>query len=132
MVPSNQVSPTYSAMTTIPPHLSRDAFESASDVDVSRLCSDLARCLHAALASPSDWTQTAYALVQGLRDMGHDLWSFDDNSPDFQVWCGDWLRPRASGELLLELANPAAVRVIWRSATAEPMIVVWPLHSNLE
>ena len=126
----NQVPPTHSDMVTIPPHLSRNAFESASDVHVSQLCLDLARCLHAALASAPDWTQAAYALVDELRDMEHDLWSFDDNSPDFQVWCGDWSRPRASGELLLELANPAAVRVTWRGAAAEPTSAVWPIQSQ--
>lgn len=53
------------------------------------------------LRDSGDPEKESRQLVEELRQLGHDLWSFDE-STDFQIWCGDWVRPKEPHELILE------------------------------
>ncbi|MFT3774458.1 MAG: hypothetical protein QM820_54555 [Minicystis sp.] len=85
----------------------------AETAAVAVLCSDFARELSGCFAENGDWERTCHVIIETLRSVGHDLWSFDEG-PDFQLWCGDWTRPRADGELLLEFRPHNYVQVSWR------------------
>jgi hypothetical protein len=55
------------------------------------------------LQTTSDPEKEGYVVVEELRKLGHDLWSFDE-SDDFQRWCGDWVNPKHPYELFLEIS----------------------------
>jgi hypothetical protein len=65
---------------------------------VLELSVELTRRLRAA----EDPEREGRALVEELRGLGHDLWSFDE-SDDFQLWCGDYVSPKQPWELVLEI-----------------------------
>ena len=77
--------------------------------DRSRLVQELAAELTRRLQAASDAEAEARVLVQELRTLGHDLWSFDE-SLDFQIWCGDWVTPEQHYELILELRYESGTR----------------------
>jgi hypothetical protein len=52
------------------------------------------------LRDSGDPEKESRQLVEELRALGHDLWSFDE-STDFQIWCGDWVKPKHPYELIL-------------------------------
>jgi hypothetical protein len=62
------------------------------------LSDELTRRLRAATAP----AQEGYAIVDELRRLGHDLWSFDE-SDDFQAWCGDWTKMPRPFQLIVQL-----------------------------
>jgi len=52
------------------------------------------------LQATSDPANEGYSLVEELRRLGHDLWSFDEDD-DFQIWCGSWTARKHPWELIL-------------------------------
>ena len=69
---------------------------------------ELTRRLQAAERPDEEIART----IEELRHLGHDLWSFDA-SDDFQVWCGDWIAPKAPYELFVDFryGNGEAIEV---------------------
>jgi hypothetical protein len=53
-------------------------------------------------------------LIDELRTLGHDLWSFDSDGEDFESWCGDWTRADGGGPLTITFHYPSEVEVSWR------------------
>jgi len=51
-------------------------------------------------------------LVDELRSLGHDLWSFDTDGESFEIWCGDWTSA-AGGRLLITFGYPREAEVTW-------------------
>jgi hypothetical protein len=118
-------------MTPTLERFSREAFDRADQAGLDKLCSDLAERLSELFAKAPDWTQAAYSIVQELRRIGHDLWSFDDDSPDSQAWCGSWAEPQTSGELILEFETPSEVGVSWRAEDSRVASARWPQEPGL-
>ena len=58
--------------------------------------------------------QNITQVIEELRKIGHDLWSFDNND-DFQSWCGDWSKTENIGKLVLEFTKNAPVKVSWNN-----------------
>ncbi|MCY1073258.1 hypothetical protein [Archangium lansingense] len=57
-------------------------------------------------------------MAMELRELGHDLWSFDE-STHFQAWCGNWSNPSRPTELIVEFTYrdeeaPRTVSVTFR------------------
>jgi hypothetical protein len=50
----------------------------------------------------SDPENEGRSVVEELRQLGHDLCSFDE-SDEFQSWCGNWINPQHPYELLVEI-----------------------------
>ena len=73
--------------------------------DRSPILDELAAALSERLRSASDPCAEAYVLLDELRQLGHDLWSFDE-SDDFQIWCGSWLQPGRPEQLIVTLRYP--------------------------
>jgi hypothetical protein len=69
------------------------------------------------------WHGTAYAVIDALRSVGHDLWSFDEDGDGWQAWCGDYSRSDPSpAELILEFRKPDHVEVTWRRGNPKTVI----------
>jgi hypothetical protein len=81
----------------------RFSYESfVHSADPAALARALSDELTRRLRATATRAQEGYALVDELRRLGHDLWSFDE-SDDFQAWCGDWTRPPRPFELIVQL-----------------------------
>ena len=59
---------------------------------IEELGEELTRRLRAAM----DPENEGRAIIEELRNLGHDLWSFDE-SDDFQIWTGDWVAQSSLG-----------------------------------
>ncbi len=53
-------------------------------------------------------------LIDELRLLGHDLWSFDSDGEEFESWCGDWTQAGGGGPLWITFRYPREVEVSWR------------------
>jgi len=95
--------------------ISPAAFDAADAADVADLCRRLAERVSALFQAPTEsWQSTAFAAIEGLRSVGHDLWSLDDDGDGWQTWCGDYSQPAPSpAELILEFRAPDGVEVTW-------------------
>lgn len=52
-------------------------------------------------------------LIQGLKDIGHDIWHWDSPG-NLSIWGGDYMRPETAGKVTVEFEHPRTVRVGWR------------------
>jgi hypothetical protein len=88
-------------MASLDSRFSYDAMVAASDR--TSLVVDLGAELTRRLLASGDPEKESRRLVEELRALGHDLWSFDE-SIDFQDWCGDWVSPKQPYELFLSFS----------------------------
>ena len=51
------------------------------------------------------------SIIEGLRLVGHDLWSFDEEN-DFEIWCPDYSGGQGRG-LILTFRVDGPVEVDW-------------------
>ena len=51
-------------------------------------------------------------LVQGLKDIGHDIWD-NDVGGDQQTWSADYERLAKASKLVVKFGFPGTVRVGW-------------------
>jgi hypothetical protein len=101
----------------------RFSYESfVSSSDRAALATELSAELTRRLRSSTRPASECYALIDELRQLGHDLWSFDE-SDDFQIWCADWTKPPRPFELLVELhyaeEQPSSALTIFRPTERE-------------
>jgi hypothetical protein len=96
---------------TLPEDFSPARFVAADPTEREHLCGRLAETLSQEFRVGREWTETAYGVIQELRKLGHDLWSFDDESPRFQIWCPDWSRTTGALDLTLHFDAPDFVSV---------------------
>jgi hypothetical protein len=61
---------------------------------------------------------TANRLVEELRALGHDIWSFDSDGETFEIWCGDYTKKGGGGPLSIEFRYPNKVGIEWRGREA--------------
>jgi hypothetical protein len=52
-------------------------------------------------------------LIQGLKDIGHDIWHWDSPG-NLSIWGGDYMRPESAGKLTVEFEHPRTVRLGWQ------------------
>jgi hypothetical protein len=83
-----------------------------------RLETALARTLENEVSLARFFTRT-HMLIDELRAIGHDLWSFDSDGVGFEIWCGDWTRPEIGGPLVITFRAPSSVEVEWRESPRE-------------
>ncbi|WNG50561.1 hypothetical protein F0U60_45370 [Archangium minus] len=92
--------------------------------DRARLCQELEQVLTARVRSAPSPEEEGHRIAMELRELGHDLWSFDE-STDLQVWCGNWANPTRPYELIVEVSyrdkeEPRTVSVSFRARTPHP------------
>ena len=100
----------------------RFSYESFARSDNAALATELSLELTRRLRSSPSPAHECYAIVDELRQLGHDLSSFDE-SDDFQIWCADWTKPPRPFELLLELhyaeGEPPSALTVFRPTDRE-------------
>jgi len=75
---------------------SKAAFDRANDAGRATLSAELCEALTERLKGTPDFHQGVNQLVTELRDIGHDLWSFDE-SDEMEVWCPNYQTPNGPG-----------------------------------
>jgi hypothetical protein len=55
-------------------------------------------------------------LIGRLKAIGHDLWGFDSDGEDFEIWCGDYSGKRAGGPLTVTFRYPGTVELGWSTS----------------
>lgn len=94
---------------------SREVFERAEGDHLLALCQDLASVVSRRFEGPAHlWATTGYAIVEELKRLGHELWSYDEGH-DFQMWSGDHREPGGVLRFSVYLHQPNAVEIIWRA-----------------
>jgi len=68
--------------------------------------------------SLAEFFARTHVLVDELRAIGHDLWSFDGDGAEFETWCGDWTRSEMRARLIVTFRTPCSVEVEWREPPA--------------
>lgn len=89
----------------------KDAFLRANQVDRERLCADLGGKLGAHLATSASFHSAVKELVRELRELGHDLWSYDE-SDDFEIWGPNYEKPTGAG-IVVTFNIEDGVRIEW-------------------
>jgi hypothetical protein len=88
-------------------------FVDANEIERAALCSRLATRLTRLLPTYPSFHAATSQLVDLLRSLGHDLWSFDE-SDELEIWCPDYAKG-ASG-VQIEFFQ-AGVTVTWCETT---------------
>jgi hypothetical protein len=88
-------------------------FTEAEDSERGRLCAASGAELGAAILPEPQFHSSVRALVEVLRQAGHDLWSFDE-SDEREVWCPSYANPTGSGIVIT--FTPGGVLVEWSEA----------------
>ncbi|NBD07932.1 hypothetical protein [Corallococcus silvisoli] len=108
-------------VAVLDPRFNATAFSSAAAVDA--LTQELETLLQARLRAAVQPEPEASAIIEELRQLGHDLWSFDA-SDEMQSWCGDWTAPANGGRLFVDFTYreeaPREVRVTFKRDLGPP------------
>ena len=60
----------------------------------------------------------SHELVDELRSLGHDLWSFDSDGEEFEIWCGDYTPGARGTPMVVTFRFPRAVEIEWSTGRA--------------
>ena len=86
------------------------SFDALDDAGKPMLATDLASKLEERLSHAPEFHTGVRVIVDELRRLGHDLWSFDE-SDDREVWCPNYLTP--SGPGIVITFTTEGVEVAW-------------------
>lgn len=104
-------------MPTFPQEISMDRYskvviEALSDDERDLRLKELENILVARLRQASEFNTAVYKIVDDLRKLGHDLWSFDA-SDEMQIWAPNYTRPDMYG-LIMTVDAPDRVLLEWK------------------
>jgi hypothetical protein len=85
-------------------------FDAADEAGRATLCAELGNELTSRVHSATDFHAKVSEVVGELRQLGHDLWSFDE-SDEMEVWCPNYDEPTGPG--IVVTFTPDDVRVEW-------------------
>jgi hypothetical protein len=96
-------------------HFAPAAFLKGTPEQVRSLCDELATVAAERFSdlTGTTWRDAGLSLVRQLRELGHDLSSFDETE-ELQEWQATWHHPRGTCSLLLSFRAPHAVEVTWK------------------
>jgi hypothetical protein len=96
----------------VDPRFSKDNFKALPN-DVARMAlgRELAKILEDRMQAAMSFGAEARRCVDELRELGHDLWSFDDDD-EYQSWCPNYTNPTGPG-IIVTFAAPYEVTVEW-------------------
>lgn len=93
---------------------SKEEFRSLpTDEARAGLGEELAAILAKRMRASDSFGTEARACVDELRELGHDLWSFDEDD-EFQTWCPNYENPTGPG-IVITFSAPNEVTVEWSS-----------------
>lgn len=90
----------------------KSAFSKAGERERAELCKALSHALSVRIRAARSFHEGVAQLIGELRDLGHDLWSFDE-SDDVEIWSSDYQQPSAPG--IVVTFHPDRVLVEWSS-----------------
>ncbi|GAA6140176.1 hypothetical protein NBRC116583_39240 [Arenicella sp. 4NH20-0111] len=61
--------------------------------------------------SHKDFFDETYRIIDGLKSVGHDLWSWGYDGSSKELWGGDYMKPSEMGQLKIEFIFPGQVNV---------------------
>ncbi|MES1189267.1 MAG: hypothetical protein ABUL60_35960 [Myxococcales bacterium] len=98
------------------PKFAPAAFLSGTPEQVQSLCNDLAELAAERFSdlTGTTWVSVGQALASQLRELGHDLMSFED-TPEHQEWQTTWHHPKGTFVFTLEFRAPYAATVTWKT-----------------
>jgi hypothetical protein len=91
-------------------NFSRVYMENVSIEDRRTLLIEMSK-VFSQVISDDNFNESVMKVIEELRKVGHDLWSFDEDD-DFQSWCGNWTKENG-GKLVLEFHKYNPVLVNW-------------------
>lgn len=98
------------------PKFAPAAFLSGTPEQVQALCNDLAEVAAERFSdlTGTTWISVGQSLARQLRELGHDLMSFED-TPEHQEWQTTWHHPKGTFVFTLEFRAPFAATVTWQT-----------------
>ncbi|MDP2344401.1 MAG: hypothetical protein Q8O67_25810 [Deltaproteobacteria bacterium] len=96
-------------LVAIVDRFSLDHFERAASR--KELCLDLQTTLDGLIDRGDRFHASVMSIVERLRLVGHDLWSFDEEE-EYEIWCPDYSRGQGRG-LILTFRVDGPVEVDW-------------------
>jgi len=98
------------------PKFAPAAFLAGSPEQVQALCNDLAELAAERFSdlTGTTWVSVGQALAGQLRELGHDLMSFED-TPEHQEWQTTWHHPKGTFVFTLEFRAPYSASVTWKT-----------------
>lgn len=96
---------------------SRDRLETATDVERRVLLAELREIVDARLAAFADeaaYWREARAIVEELKQAGHDLWSHDYDGSGCELWGWNYMDEHRAGKLQIQFEYGGAFRTWWR------------------
>ena len=94
----------------------RTALEELSGAARLRRLAELSEILTREIASAeshSAFFGHSPSVIESLRAIGHDLWSWEYDGDSFELWGGDYSNPSEAGKLQIEFLFPGKVRASW-------------------
>jgi hypothetical protein len=70
-----------------------------------------------ATASHEEFLRESRAIIDELRALGHDLWSWDYDGKN-ETWGGDYMHPETAGRLLVMFEFNGSTSVAWWTGVA--------------
>jgi hypothetical protein len=98
------------------PKFAPASFLSGTPEQVQTLCNDLAELAAERFSdlTGTTWVSVGQSLATQLRELGHDLMSFED-TPEHQEWQTTWHHPKGTFVFTLEFRAPYAATVTWKT-----------------
>jgi len=98
------------------PKFAPAAFLSSTPEQAQTLCNDLADVAAERFGdlTGTTWVEVGQSLARQLRELGHDLMSFEDTA-EHQVWQTTWHHPKGTFVFTLEFRAPYAATVTWQT-----------------
>jgi hypothetical protein len=86
-------------------------FLAANDGERETLCAELAKDTAQRILQSSSFHEAVSCVIEQLRIMGHDLWSYDE-SDDFEIWGPNYAEPTGPG-VVVTFRLEGGVQVEW-------------------
>lgn len=98
------------------PKFAPASFLSGSPAQVQALCDDLAELAAERFSdlTGTTWESVGKSLASQLRELGHDLMSFEETA-EHQQWRTTWYHPKGTFIFTLEFRAPYAASVTWQT-----------------
>jgi len=96
-------------------HHSRTVIDALPDPDREKRLHELEAAISrrvGAASSPEAFMRECRRVIDELRALGHDLWSWDSDG-ESETWGGDYMHPETAGRLLVMFEFRGTTRVAW-------------------
>ena len=93
-------------------------FEHANDSVRHALCAELGDALSALVRKERSFHDTVARSIAGLRQLGHDLWSYDEDD-EVSVWAPNYTQRIRRTGLFITFRADGPTEVVWSPETRD-------------